>query len=243
MLRDPVKASRNKYNKDVQEIKQFRLKIAELEEKIKSIEAQNQSLREEAGAILAKINLGELPEEVRAEVDEKMAAIERNELEVEGLRLAIKELEKRLEAKKNELKKLKIDVYLVREKLFDLIKKELKRYVELAPQIKEAHQKLCYAVNWIEKMEFHMQKEGYQKDGKAKEKLAQFHRGSIDILSLPKCDITVPDDSQPGKYKPCFVDLEAFWEKFGLKPTNLDTWSDQLLDKNLHETLMIEKVE
>jgi len=240
MLRDPVKKARDKYNKAAQQVKQFRLKIAELEEKIKSIEAQNKSLREEAGAILAKINLGELPAEARAEVDEKMAAIEQNKLEIEGLKFAIKELEKRLEEKKQKLNELKIAVYeALRNKLIDLVKKEFDRYLKLARETKEAHTKFTYALDWLNRTEFYMQKEGYN-GPKLKEELGDFF-DHLGMLKLPGCKIDIPDES-PGKYCRCHTDLTDFWEKVGLSPVEF-SGNDAAIERAIYETLGLEVVE
>jgi len=240
MFKDPVKASRNRYQKAVEEIRRFETKINELEEKIKEIETQNERLHKEAGDILAKINLGELSEEARAEVDQKMRFIEQNELELKGLKLALSELDKRLEEKKQKLNELKIAVYeALRSKLIDLVKKEFDRYLELAPKLKEAHEKFTYALTWLNKMEFHMQKEGYQ-GRKIKEELGEFFN-HLGMLSLPGCKIDVPDDS-PGKYRRYHADLTDFWEKIGLNLIEFASANEAAIEKAIHETLMLEKV-
>lgn len=191
--------AKKKLEKAHREIEKIKEKIQELEQKALALKEQNKALKEEIGTILAKVNLGELPEDARKEAEKKRKQMESNELELEGIRLALESLRERLEEKQKSLKGTRVEVYLgVRERVIERLEKELKRYNEMAQELAKIHAILHQGLNWLSNMEHTMQAFGYKPDRKPEAVFGDLLRRPS---SRPSATVEVLQEVNPGHFE------------------------------------------
>ena len=165
---------RKAHDKLLDELLKMGGKLRELRAKIEELEAQNRSLEGEAGELLARINLGELPEEERAKAEEKLKQMELNRLEIKGLQSAIAEMRKRIKSTLEEVKNKRIELYLaLREDVMKELEKAIDEYNETSIKHQRAFGKLMKLVSWLNTMEAKMQRVGYKLDKKPQEKFGR----------------------------------------------------------------------
>ncbi|OAQ20343.1 hypothetical protein [Thermosulfurimonas dismutans] len=244
-MRDKVQKARDKYFKAIKEIEKIQVKIAELQRKIQALQEENASLQKEAGEILAKINLGELPETARKEAEAKRKQMDKNGLEIQGCELALKELQRRQAEKEAEAQKARVGIYLVlRDKVMDLAQRELRNYQELARKILRSHTIFIRSLDWLDQMELCMQKIGYKRDGKPEEIFGELlHRP----FARPGLQLELLEEVAPGQFEARTAEVngdEIFGEELGFLTVRVDfSWAEDRLTKALDKALGLEPAE